>query len=71
MRAIPVAAYGGPAVLLPAELPDPVPESGQVAVGMATADVIFPDTLLRSGWGQELFPRRSAGGGRRFCLCLE
>ena len=67
MRAIQVSAYGGPEVLTPAELPDPVSAAGQVVVGMAAADVIFLDTLLRSGWGQEIFPRTlpyvPGGGG--------
>jgi NADPH2:quinone reductase len=56
VRAIQVAAFGGPEVLSPAELPDPIPGPGQVVVGMAAADVIFLDTLLRSGWGQDFFP---------------
>ena len=67
MRAIQVAAFGGPEVLLPVELPDPVPGPGQVVVGMAAADVIFLDTLLRGGWGQDFFPRTlpyvPGGGG--------
>ncbi|MEH1031440.1 zinc-binding dehydrogenase [Micromonospora profundi] len=57
MRAIQVAVFGGPEVLSPSELPDPAPGPGQVAVGMAAADVIFLDTLLRSGWGQDFFPK--------------
>ncbi|MFI6258986.1 zinc-binding dehydrogenase [Micromonospora zamorensis] len=67
MRAIQVAAFGGPEVLTLAELPDPVPGTGQVVVGLAAADVIFLDTLLRSGWGQDYFPRTlpyvPGGGG--------
>ncbi len=67
MRAIQVAAFGGPEVLSLAELPDPVPGPGKVVVGMAAADVIFLDTLLRGGWGQEFFPRTlpyvPGGGG--------
>lgn len=67
MRAIQVAAFGGPEVLDPVELPDVVPGAGQVVVGLAVADVIFLDTLLRSGWGQEFFPRSlpyvPGGGG--------
>ncbi|MGC5322395.1 zinc-binding dehydrogenase [Micromonospora arida] len=67
MRAIQVAVFGGPEVLSPAELPDPVPGPGQVVVGMAAADVILLDTLLRSGWGQDFFPRTlpyvPGGGG--------
>jgi NADPH2:quinone reductase len=67
MRAIQVREFGGPEVLEPAEVPDPVPGPGQVVVGMAAADVIFLDTLLRSGWGQDIFPRTlpyvPGGGG--------
>ncbi|MEW9553687.1 zinc-binding dehydrogenase [Nonomuraea sp. NPDC050783] len=67
MRAIQVAAFGSPEVLTPVEVPDPVPGAGQVVVGMTVADVIFLDTLLRSGWGQEIFPRElpyvPGGGG--------
>ncbi|WP_433340301.1 zinc-binding dehydrogenase [Streptomyces sp. CA-253872] len=57
MRAIQVASFGGPEVLTPVEMPEPVPGPGQLVVGMVAADVIFLDTLLRSGWGRELFPR--------------
>ncbi|MEV0597546.1 zinc-binding dehydrogenase [Nonomuraea cavernae] len=67
MRAIQVASFGGPEALSAVELPDPVPGSGQVVVGMAAADVIFLDTLLRGGWGQDFFPRTlpyvPGGGG--------
>ncbi|RII09214.1 Phthiocerol synthesis polyketide synthase type I PpsC [Streptomyces sp. YIM 130001] len=67
MRAIQVAAFGAPEVLAPVDLPDPVPGPGQVVVGMVAADVIFLDTLLRSGWGQDIFPRTlpyvPGGGG--------
>ncbi|MFE2588387.1 zinc-binding dehydrogenase [Streptomyces anthocyanicus] len=67
MRAIHVASFGAPDVLTLIELPDPVPGPGQVVVGMVAADVIFLDTLLRDGWGQDLFPRTlpyvPGGGG--------
>ncbi|NUW33628.1 zinc-binding dehydrogenase [Nonomuraea sp. SMC257] len=67
MRAIQVAVFGDPEVLSPVELPDPTPGPGQVVVGMAAADVIFLDTRLRGGWGQEFFPRTlpyvPGGGG--------
>jgi NADPH2:quinone reductase len=67
MRAIQVASFGGPEVLTLVELPDPVAGPGQVVVGMAAADVIFLDTLLRSGRGQDFFPRTlpyvPGGGG--------
>lgn len=55
MRAIQVASFGGPEVLAVVELPDPVPGPGQVVVGMAAADVIFLDTILRSGRDQDYF----------------
>jgi NADPH2:quinone reductase len=66
MRAIQVTSFGGPEVLSPADVPEPKPGPGQVVVDMAVADVIFLDTLLRSGWGQEFFPRTPPyvpGGG--------
>ncbi|MFG2089339.1 MULTISPECIES: zinc-binding dehydrogenase [unclassified Spirillospora] len=67
MRAVQVGSFGGPEVLRPVELPDPAPGPGQVVVGMAVADVIFLDTLLRGGWGQDFFPRElpyiPGGGG--------
>lgn len=57
MRAVQVAEYGGPEVLTPVELPDPAPGPGEVVVGVEAADVIFLDTLLRSGQGNAWFPR--------------
>ncbi|MEU9606633.1 zinc-binding dehydrogenase [Streptomyces sp. NPDC048057] len=56
MRAIQVAEFGGPEVLTVAEVADPVAGPGQVVVGMAAADVIYLDTLLRAGWGGDYFP---------------
>ncbi|WP_328558513.1 zinc-binding dehydrogenase [Streptomyces coelicoflavus] len=66
MHAVQVASFGAPDVLTPVDLPDPVPGPGQVVVGMVAADVIFLDTLLRGGWGQDIFPRTPPyvpGGG--------
>lgn len=56
MRAARVAEFGGPEVLTVAEVADPVAGRGQVVVGMAAADVIYLDTLLRAGWGGDYFP---------------
>jgi NADPH:quinone reductase len=56
MRAIQISSFGGPDVLVPTDLPDPAPGPGQVVVGLAAADVIFLDTLLRGGWGRDFFP---------------
>ncbi|MGW1713645.1 zinc-binding dehydrogenase [Streptomyces sp. NPDC002156] len=67
MRAIQVREFGGPEVLVPEEIPDPVAGPGQVVVRLAAADVIYLDTLLRGGWGKEFFPLRlpyvPGGGG--------
>ncbi|MDX3662729.1 zinc-binding dehydrogenase [Streptomyces sp. ID05-26A] len=56
MRAIRVHEFGGPEVLRNEVIPDPVAGPGQVVVSLEVADVIFLDTLLRSGWGGEYFP---------------
>lgn len=56
VRAVRVHEFGGPDVLRPEEVPDPVAGPGQVVVGLNVADVIFLDTLLRGGWGGEFFP---------------
>ncbi|MFE0151027.1 zinc-binding dehydrogenase [Nonomuraea sp. NPDC059007] len=57
MRAIHVREFGGPEVLTPVEVPDPVPGAGELVVDLAVADVIYLDTLLRAGWGADYFPR--------------
>lgn len=51
MRAVQVRGFGGPDVLEPVEVPEPVPGPGQVLIGMVVADVIFLDTLRRAGLG--------------------
>ncbi|MEU9105526.1 zinc-binding dehydrogenase [Streptomyces xanthophaeus] len=56
MRATQAIGFGGPDVLVPAELPDPVAGPGQVLVSVAAVDTIFVDTQVRSGWGREFFP---------------
>ncbi|MFI6297774.1 zinc-binding dehydrogenase [Nonomuraea sp. NPDC050790] len=67
MRAIHVREFGGPDVLTPVEVPDPVPGAGEMVVDLAVADVIYLDTLLRAGWGGDWFPREvpyvPGGGG--------
>jgi NADPH2:quinone reductase len=58
MRAIEVAEFGGPEVLSLRDLPDPVPRSGQVLVATSASDVLFVDTMIRSGKGADYFPIR-------------
>ncbi|MFE4670009.1 zinc-binding dehydrogenase [Streptomyces sp. NPDC056716] len=66
MRAIRVREFGGPEVLVAERVADPVAGPGQLVMGMAAADIIFLDTLLRTGWGGEYFPLKPPyipGGG--------
>ncbi|GGP44429.1 NADPH:quinone reductase [Saccharothrix coeruleofusca] len=74
MRAVQVREFGGPEVLVAAEVPAPVAGRGQVVIGMRAADVIFLDTLLRGGWGQEFFPVQPpyvpGGGGAGHVLSV-
>ncbi|WP_101787255.1 quinone oxidoreductase family protein [Nonomuraea indica] len=49
MRAIVIAAHGGPEVLVHAEHPDPVPGDGEVVVDVAASGVNFIDIYHRSG----------------------
>ncbi|MER5177611.1 zinc-binding dehydrogenase [Streptomyces sp. NPDC002896] len=53
MRAIRVAEYGGPEVLVPVEVPDPVPGEGEVVVRAEAVDTINVETQIRRGhWGE-------------------
>lgn len=58
MRAIQIARFGEPDVLVPTDMPEPVAGPGEVLVQAAFADVILLDTVLRAGAGQEYFPVR-------------
>lgn len=51
MRAIQVSQYGGPEVLVPADLPDPQAGEGEVIVRAEAIDTIYLETQIRSGWG--------------------
>ena len=55
MRAIQVERFGGPEVLVAADLPDPVAGPGQVVVGVSAADVGFVETQIRAGGFGEHF----------------
>ncbi|MCT2582937.1 zinc-binding dehydrogenase [Actinophytocola gossypii] len=66
MRVIQVVRFGGPEVLVPADLADPVAGDAEVVVDVEVADVLFLDTQLRSGWGRGYFavsPPYVAGNG--------
>ncbi|MFD7444584.1 zinc-binding dehydrogenase [Streptomyces sp. NPDC059909] len=66
MRVAQVIDFGGPDVLVPAEVPDPEAGPGQVVVDVAAVDTIFVETQIRSGWGRDYFPVRPPyvpGGG--------
>lgn len=52
MRVVRVAEYGGPEVLVPVEMPDPVAESGEVVIRTEAIDTIHLETQIRSGWGE-------------------
>jgi NADPH2:quinone reductase len=55
MRVVEAIRFGGPEVLMPREVPDPVAGPGQVVVAVSAVHVLFLDTQLRRGWGSEYF----------------
>jgi len=56
MRVAKVERFGGPEVLMAAEMPDPVAGPGQVVVRVTAADVLFVETVVRRGEGGGYFP---------------
>jgi NADPH:quinone reductase len=58
VRAVVVARFGAPEVLELRELPDPAPGPAQVVVAASAGDVLFVDTMIRSGRGVDYFPIR-------------
>ena len=56
MLIVEVAAFGGPEVLVPREVPDLVAEPGQVVIDVAVVPVLFLDTQIRSGHASGWFP---------------
>src|SRR5271154_3361971 len=49
MRAVTIPRFGGPEVLEAAELPDPMPGSGEIRIRVAGATVNPTDLSMRSG----------------------
>jgi len=56
MRAARMTSYGPPELLTVAEVPEPRPGVGEVAVNVAVAAVNFPDLLIMSGDYQASWP---------------
>ena len=56
MRAIEVRGFGPPDVLQIADLPEPKPGPGPVLIAASACDVLFVDTMIRSGAGAGYFP---------------
>lgn len=52
MRAVQVAEFGGPEVLVPVEVPDPVAAAGEVVIRTEAIDTIYLETQIRGGWGE-------------------
>jgi NADPH:quinone reductase len=55
MRVIQVERFGGPEVLVPVDVPDPVAGPGQAIVRVRAADVGFVETQIRAGGFGEFF----------------
>jgi NADPH2:quinone reductase len=58
MRVIEVSRFGGPEVLVPVDVDDPVAGPGQTLIEVAAAEVLFLDTVVRRGAGGPYFPVR-------------
>jgi len=58
MRAIQVRAFGPRTCCGATDLPDPVPGPEQVLIAASACDVLFVDTMIRSGAGAGYFPIR-------------
>jgi NADPH2:quinone reductase len=66
MHAVVVAEFGGPEVMVTAEVPDPTPEPGEVVVAVEAVHVLWVETRIRSGAGQEYWgvtPPYTPGSG--------
>ncbi|MEP7019618.1 MAG: zinc-binding dehydrogenase [Pseudonocardiales bacterium] len=50
-----VTQFGGPEVLVPREMPDPVAGPGQAVIDVDVADVLWVETMIRRGGGGDHF----------------
>jgi NADPH2:quinone reductase len=55
---IEASRFGGPEVLIPVEAADPSAGPGELVVAATAGDVLFVDTMIRSGRGAGFFPIR-------------
>src|SRR5262245_19856840 len=58
VREIVVTEFGGPEVMVVADVAEPQPEAGEVVVAAEAADTGFVETQIRRGLGREWFPHR-------------
>jgi NADPH2:quinone reductase len=58
VRAVEARAFGGPEVLTPVTLPEPAPGPGEAVIAVVAADVLFLDTMVRSGRFSQAFGQR-------------
>jgi NADPH:quinone reductase len=56
MQVIQVKEFGGPEVLVPAEVPDSMAGLGQAVITVAAVDVLFLDVMIRQGLATGFFP---------------
>jgi len=66
MQVIQVTQFGGPEVLVPVDVLEPIAGPGEAVINVAAADVLFLDIMIRSGLAAEFFPLRPPylpGGG--------
>ena len=55
MQVIQVSQFGGPEVLVPVEVPEPVAGQGQAVIDVAAVDVLLVDAVIRRGWATDFF----------------
>lgn len=58
VTAIEVPEFGGPEVLTAVRLPEPVPGPGEAVIAVSAVDVLFLDTMIRSGRARDAFAQR-------------